>query len=92
MIDGSRGYLKVYADKDDPYLIMKAGSRVNLDFDHQYIPFFTVGLNAHQGKVEGEFYAELRYKEKYSIPGSGYIYNYYDSEKAEDDFDLSVID
>jgi hypothetical protein len=71
---------------------MKAGSRVDLDFDHQYIPFFTVGLNAHQGKVEGDFYAELRYKEKYRIPVSGYIYNYYESEKAKDDFDLSVID
>ena len=91
-IDGSRGYLNVNPSTLVPYLKVRSGSRLDLDFDDEYIPFFIIGIDASHGRVAGEFYAEMEYKERYYIPGSGYIYNYYESEKAEDDFSLSVID
>ncbi|MEA1976042.1 MAG: hypothetical protein U9N10_11030 [Bacillota bacterium] len=91
-IDGSRGYLNVHTSTLIPYLEIRSGSRLDLDFDDKYIPFFIIGIDASQGRVAGEFYAEMKYKERYYIPGSGYVYNYYESEKAEDDFSLSVID
>ncbi|QIB28179.1 hypothetical protein G3A45_06235 [Caloranaerobacter azorensis] len=75
-----------------PYLVTRAGSKLKLDFDDKDVEFFIVGINASQGKVAGKFYGEMKYKERYHIPRGGYVYNYYESERAEDNFNLTVID
>ncbi|SHK64820.1 hypothetical protein [Paramaledivibacter caminithermalis] len=91
-INGSKGYLNVYSSTLTPYLKTRAGSNLELDFDDEYVPFFVIGIDGNQGKVAGKFYAEMEYKEKYYIPMDGYVYNYYESKKAEDDFSLDVTD
>lgn len=91
-INGSRGYLTVDNSNILPYLEIKAGSNLELDFDDIYLPFFIIGLNASGGRVRGNFYAEMQYKEKYYIPSNGYVYNYYESDRAKDYFSLDVTD
>ncbi|SKC89880.1 hypothetical protein [Maledivibacter halophilus] len=91
-INGSKGYLKVYESNIVPYLKMRAGSRLDLDFDDEYVPFFVIGIDGNRERAEGTFYAEMEYRERYRIPGDGDVYIYYESEKAEENFDIKVID
>ncbi|EOD01405.1 hypothetical protein L21TH_0524 [Caldisalinibacter kiritimatiensis] len=75
-----------------PSLVTTAGSTLELDFDDKDVEYFIVGVNASQGKVEGDFYAEMQYRERYHIPLGGYVYVYYDSDRAQDCFNLTVVD
>ncbi|WP_250160211.1 hypothetical protein [Caloranaerobacter azorensis] len=91
-INDGKGFLDVDNSTIYPYLVTRAGSKLKLDFDDKDVEFFIVGINASQGKVAGKFYGEMKYKERYHIPRGGYVYNYYESERAEDNFNLTVID
>ncbi|EOC99706.1 hypothetical protein L21TH_2266 [Caldisalinibacter kiritimatiensis] len=75
-----------------PNIEIQAGTDLELDYDDKDVEIFIVGLNAHQGKVEGDFYAEMQYRERYHIPLGGYVYVYYDSDRAQDCFNLTVVD
>ncbi|RKD31260.1 hypothetical protein [Thermohalobacter berrensis] len=91
-LNDGKGSLNVVDSVLQPSIEIQAGTDLEMDYDDKDVEIFIVGLNAHQGKVEGDFYAEMQYKERYHVPLGGYVYNYYESERAQDYFNLTVVD
>ncbi len=70
---------------------VNAGTQVTINCDgnvENYLPLFFGYAKNESGYFEGTFTGEIQYQEKYSIPGSGYVYIYYNSKPASSSFSI----